>query len=135
MRLAYVLVIVAALAGCSNPVKYGPFTLKFINIGTYRIDSLFLKPIADTADWGASILPVPGLDNVQFVVFRGLAGGPTYAFKVQFDSAGTPVVLRNTSMQSTRDSITAYAGLGPNLRETGSSLGWARWPGEQDVTP
>ena len=139
MRLLSILMIAAALAGCSNPVKNTPgsntFTLKFINTGTYRIDSLFLKPVTDTANWGASVLPVAWLDSLQFVVFRGLAKAPIYAYKVQFDSAGTPAFLRNAWVPTGPDTITAYAALGPTRWETGHSWGWASWPGEQNVTP
>jgi hypothetical protein len=139
MRLFYVVIILAVITGCSNLLNNdhtsNTFTLKFINTGTYPIDSLFLKPVTDTVNWGASVLPVAHLDSLQFVVFRGLAKASMYAFKVQFDSAGSPAFLKNDWVPTGPDTITAYAALGPTSWQTGHNWGWASWAGEQNVTP
>jgi hypothetical protein len=139
MRILYVLIVAIVFAGCSNFLSdtssSKTFTLKFINTRSFRIDSLFLKPVTDTADWGVSVLPIAYLDSLKYVVLRGLAKAPMYAVKIQFDSAGTPVFLKDDYLPTGPDTITVYAGLGISDWETGYCRGWVSWTGERDMTP
>lgn len=114
----------------------GTFTLKFINLGDYPVNALWLQHASDTSAWGVSILPVALLDSMQCVRIGGVPRGPEYAFKVQFDSAGYAAFLTHHSMPSgPPDTITAHAGLGPTGWGIGHDWGLQLYDGEQDVTP
>lgn len=109
------------------------FTLKFVNTGTYAITAMFLEPVKDTVDWGASILPVSNLDSMEYILIPGIAKGPVYAFACTFDSAGT--VARRTfgSMftSGAPDTITAFSALGPGGDGHGYNWGLQYFNGEK----
>jgi hypothetical protein len=142
MRLFCLLAILVLLIGCQNPVDNAinnppeTFTFKFINIGYFPITALFLKPVSDTSNWGVSVLPVARLDSLQYVLLTGLAKGPVYAFKVQFDSTGIPIYLTHPDMPTGPDTITGHAahGIGWSFG-IGHSWGLETWVGEINVTP
>jgi hypothetical protein len=141
MRLVLAAAVVSGLfiAGCitdNEPSSAGTFHLKFINTGSYPITALFLKPLSDTADWGASLLPVARLDSLQYFWMNDLGKGPVYAFKAMFDSAGTPLQLTFAEVYTNGpDTISAYSGMGPAGFGNGYNWGYQTWTGEQNVVP
>jgi len=141
-RLATAALALGLVWGCGDSddsddgAGTGTFTLKFINRGDYPVNALWLQHAADTSTWGTSILPVDSLTRLQFVRIGGIPGGPEYAFKVQFDSAGTAAFLTYPSMPSgPPDTITAHAALGDLGWDIGQYWGLQLYDGEQDVTP
>jgi hypothetical protein len=147
MRWLLAIAAVAVLtAGCEDdsdtttdptgPGSTTTFVLKFGNTGQFPITELYLKPVADTANWGASILPVDSLHRLEFVRVAGIAKGPTYAFKAQFDSAGSLSFLTHAFMPSGPDTITAFAALGTTGWSVGHNWGLGVLDSnEVDVTP
>ncbi len=140
-RITAVLCAVALMScGTTDPDDDDSFTglfqLRFANHGQYAITAFHLRRAADTSSWGANMLPVDSLRNLEYVWFRNLVSGPVYSFQALFDSSGTVAMLTHDSMWTGgSDTISSFAGLSDDGWGIGYNWGLDTLAGEVDVTP
>jgi hypothetical protein len=139
--LGIVVLACQMLAACGGGK---PLHAKLFNQGQYPLTGFYFQPAGtmpatgwENADWGRNYLPVPRLEQNQFVIVTTLK---RLAFdgRATFDAGGSVENLRGEVLANwIRDGgfITIFAAFGDGGTSFGYQWGEQTFPGEVDVTP
>ncbi|NMB75981.1 MAG: hypothetical protein GYA21_12745 [Myxococcales bacterium] len=129
------------LAACGQDK---PLRAKLFNQGQYPLTGFYFQPAGtvpatgwETADWGRNHLPLPRLEQNQFVIVTTLER-LTYDGRATFDVGGNVENLRGEVLANwIRDGeiITIFAGFSDSGTTFGYQWGEQHFPSEVDVTP
>jgi hypothetical protein len=146
-KLLLTIALATGLLGCAGAGEGTPddtLNTKLINLGDYALTSFYCQPAAsmpevdwEGADWGANLLPVARLDNLEFVVIQSLARINADCM-ASFDNAGQVLYRRNNGVRADwmdEPALTVYFSI--NDMSEGAGYGWGveEIPGQVDVTP